>query len=108
MKLRPEFELLDLHFQQLRCNLGIDQGYLAKVRDDIRLCEHIVKEDYEKSVIVRTTYWWRKRASVFGMDMEVKLLAGTTRTKEEVEADDRIFLRSLRIAADDEEDSAST
>lgn len=63
MKLRPEFELLDLHFQQLFYNLGLDQPFLTSVRDHIRLCEHISPTNDERNVITRTSYWLEKRVS---------------------------------------------
>ncbi|MBI2068841.1 MAG: hypothetical protein HYT67_01925 [Candidatus Yanofskybacteria bacterium] len=99
-KLLPEFELLDTQFWQLRANKDVDQDFLRKIRDHILLCEHIAGSEEERSIITRTTYWWRKRASLFGMDLNPKLLSGSTKTREEIEANDRIFLRSLHIAAD--------
>lgn len=105
-KLRPEFELLESHFQQLRYNLGVDKGFLISIRDHIRLCEHIAVIDIERHIITRTTYWWKKRASFFGMDMNAKLLTGSTKEKEETEAKDRQFLHSLGIAVEDPEDGA--
>ena len=91
MKLRPEFELLDAQFMQLHANKDVDQDFLRKVGDNIRLCEHIVEREEERSIITRTTYWCRKRES----DMIPKLMAGPAKTKEEIEADDARFLRSI-------------
>ena len=80
---------------------------MKKIRDNILLCEHIAETDIEKRTIFRTTYWWRKRASLFGMDLNPKLLSGSTKEKEEIEANDRRFLRSLRIAADKTENDGA-
>ncbi len=62
MKLRPEFEVLDVYFQQLFYNLGLDREFLMSVRDHIRLCEHIDPTNDERNVITRTSYWLKKRA----------------------------------------------
>lgn len=102
MKLRPEFELLDTQFWKLRANKNVGRDFLKRVKDNILLCEHIAEREEEKSVISRTTYWWRKRASLFGMDMSPdNLLSGAVKTQAEIEADDRKFLHSLLIAADE-------
>lgn len=100
MNLRPEFELLESHFQQLRYNFGVDIGFLISIIDHIRLCEYIAVIDIERHIITKTTYWWWKRASLLGMNLNPKLLPGPTKTNQEIEEEDRLFLHSLRIAAD--------
>ena len=87
MALRPEFELMESHLQQLQYNLGVDQGFLISVRNHIELCGHIVESETEKSVITQTIYWWRKRATLFGLDMNpelspIKILTGREELKE--------------------------
>lgn len=104
MMLRPEFELLDSQFKRLCSNERVGREFLEKVRDNIELCGHIAETDIEKSVLVRTTYLWRKKASLFGMDLDTKLLPAPAGTAEGVKytADDRRFLRSLRIVSDED------
>jgi len=96
---RPEFELLDEYFHRLYDNVGIDQEFLRRVRDHIELCEHIAEADEDKSRIVRTVHWWRKRAALFGLDMPGRVLVPVPRDRN-FNASDRRFLYSLRIAAD--------
>ena len=95
--LRPEFQLLDFQRCKLQSNMGVDQEFLRKVRDNILLCEHIAQTDIEYRVIFRTTHWWIKRASVFGLGMETKLLSAAPATKG-YSANDRELLRSFGIS----------
>ena len=105
MALRPEFELLESHYQQLYYNIDVDQEFLRRVKDNVRLCEYIAKTNIEKNIITRTVYWWRKRATKFGLDINqsdyVRALIGPAKTPAEINADDRRFLRSLRISWDE-------
>lgn len=110
MKLRPEFELLDNCFKLLLKGEDINKEFLERTRDHIRVCEHIVKPDadIENSIIHRTTYWWRKRAAPFGMDMSAKTIpnAPTSSTPPEplkYTAEDARILRSIKIGVKDED-----
>ena len=110
MRMRPEFELLNVQFWRLRNNEDgdLDQEVLKKIRDNVLLCEHIAQTDIEERMIFRTKYWWNRRASVFGMGMELgkepKLLTAAPSVSNVAlvtkgfTAEDRRFLRSLRIS----------
>ena len=107
MRMRPEFELLNVQFWRLRNNEDgdLDQEVLKKIRDNVLLCEHIAQTDIEERMIFRTKYWWNRRASVFGMGMETKLLPAalgepTVPTEKKYTAEDRKFLRSFGISSD--------
>jgi len=108
--LRDEFQLLDEKCTKLRQGKELDQDFLKEVRTHIELCEHIAKTDEERSVIGRTTYWWRKRANLFGLGMKAKeppklLPAGTGVAV--LTFNDKRFLRSLRIKVDENEDDGA-
>lgn len=108
MPLRDEFQLLDEKCTKLRRSTGLNQEFLKEVRTHIELCEHLVKTDEERAVITRTAYWWRKRATRFGLDMkQPKLLPAGTRPTV-LTFNDKRFLRSLRIKVEekDEDDGA--
>ena len=108
MPLRDEFQLLDEKCTKLRRGQDLSQNFLKEVRTHIELCEHIAKTDEERSVIGRTAYWWRKRATNFGLGMpepdSVPAQAGSRKLlpagppKYELSTNDKRFLRSLRIA----------
>ena len=109
MPLRDEFQQLDEKCTKLRRGKELSQEFLKDVRAHIELCEHLARTDQERAVITRTAYWWRKKATRFGLDMkQPKLLPAAAKTPEEIEAYDRKFLRSLDIApfSSDEDDGA--
>ena len=108
MKLRPEFELLNNQFKQLRANINIDSNFLSMVGDNIRLCEHIAEKDFEKSIIIRATHWWRKRLDELKVIIENEsgssspdLSNSLFSHKYELTENDREFLRFLRVVSDE-------
>ncbi len=114
MDLRPEFEILHEYFVRLRRGTDLDQSFMKMVRATIEWCERVAHTEDEKLVVRWATYWWRKRATNFGLGMPIedtvsvggggqKLLPAPPK-KFELSPNDRRFLRSLRIAADKEED----
>lgn len=121
MRLRPDFNLLDEYFKRLYGNLDVNQEFLRRAEGHIELCERIIGEireeslkarttEYDKanSKIVRTRYWWNKRAEPFGMSMKPRgLLAHSPGKKYEFTAADRKFLRSLHIGVGPSEDEDS-
>ena len=111
MTLRPEFELLDYKCTKLRLGQDLSQDLLKEIRTHIELCEHIAQTDEERSVVGRTIFWWKKRSTNFGLSMPIenfvptegggrKLLPAPPK-KYELSANDRRFLRSLCITADE-------
>lgn len=75
------------------------------VETHIRVCEHLAESDVEKNLIIRTTYWWKKRL----IEITAKIEAGyespgtaqedsTKLPEDELTTNDKRFLRSLRIS----------
>ena len=100
--MRPEFELLQAYILQLFDDVDIDRGFLIRSRDHIELCEHIV-ESKEETIFLRVAiHFWRKRASLFGVDMSPERghnLSSHLKNYEFTDAD-REFLRPYRIGLD--------
>ncbi len=102
--MRSDFDSLFNHVRRLAENKGVDKEFLEEARDDILSCNSIADSPGEKTLVATAISQWRKTAARFGMDMTITETAvpaslsvsGTLN----LTAQDKRFLRSLRIAAE--------
>ena len=79
----------------------MDLMSLKKIGGYTEMCEWVAVSDDERQMVRNAKYWWARRMARFRTTIQPKLLSGATLTQEEIESNDKKFLRSLGISADE-------
>jgi len=66
--MRPEFVRLDRYFKEMSACANISRDRLAEIKKRIDSCQLMECKDEERSILIRTLYWWRKRNALFGVN----------------------------------------